>query len=561
MQIIFEHSIIFFQIFVISIFLSLCGFLLKKIILNEHDVKNFEENGLFGFLLVGFIALSINFFTSLNPLINSFFFIILTFTAYKFGFFNQNSKKLFKCGLYASALCYILFIYSNVNTPDALLYHLPYSKILNEHKVIIGLSNLHSRFGHISIFQYISSFFNNYGLNTNGLLIPIGILVSFFFIYSFKIFKENFIKENLRLHSYFIFLTLIFSFYSFNRYSGFGNDAQVHIYYFLIIFYLLDFLKKQDSFLIFKKLSLVCLFTFLIKPFYLISLLFPFLIYLKIRDKFIILRSKFFIFSSLFVVLWLFKNILISGCLIYPIKTTCSSNFFWYSASTELESLNGEAWAKDWINREDTQLSQNKYIEGFDWVSTWLQNHFSVIIEKLTPFIIFILINILIFYLTKSLKINFSKHNQKFYLLIFIINFIGVLIWFLKFPIYRYGMSFIYSAILFLLFFIYIQFIDLKKMYKLKRLFFLFIYLSFFGLVTKNINRIYNDYNQSISPNILDVRNTKSKTIKIFNQDKIFTHYKNTNGAACGFTLSPCSHFEPNVIKKIVFGYTIYYNY
>ena len=92
MQIIFEHSIIFFQIFVISIFLSLCGFLLKKIILNEHDVKNFEENGLFGFLLVGFIALSINFFTSLNPLINSFFFIILTFTAYKFGFFNQNSK-------------------------------------------------------------------------------------------------------------------------------------------------------------------------------------------------------------------------------------------------------------------------------------------------------------------------------------------------------------------------------------------------------------------------------------------------------------------------------------
>ena len=141
--------------------------------------------------------------------------------------------------------------------------------------------------------------------------------------------------------------------------------------------------------------------------------------------------------------------------------------------------MNGEAWAKDWINREDTQLSQNKYIEGFDWVSTWLQNHFSVIIEKLTPFIIFILINILIFYLTKSLKINFSKHNQKFYLLIFIINFIGVLIWFLKFPIYRYGMSFIYSAILFLLFFIYIQFIDLKKMYKLKRLFFyLSIYLS-----------------------------------------------------------------------------------
>ena len=73
---------------------------------------------------------------------------------------------------------------ANVNTPDALLYHLPFSKIVNEHKIIIGLSNLHSRFGHISIFQYISSFFNNSFFHKNGVLFPISLITSFFLFYS-----------------------------------------------------------------------------------------------------------------------------------------------------------------------------------------------------------------------------------------------------------------------------------------------------------------------------------------------------------------------------------------
>ena len=39
-----------------------------------------------------------------------------------------------------SILAFILIAHSNVNNPDALLYHLPFSKILNDYKILIGSS-------------------------------------------------------------------------------------------------------------------------------------------------------------------------------------------------------------------------------------------------------------------------------------------------------------------------------------------------------------------------------------------------------------------------------------
>ena len=210
-MLVLDHLLIFLQTLLICLFLSVNGFILKKIIFNYNDPKNFEENCLFGFVLIAFISLFINFFSPLSLYVNNIFFLVLFFVALKFGFFNQKKIFLIKKCIYVSSLAYILFIYSNVNTPDALLYHLPYSRIVNENKILIGLSNIHFRFGHISIFQYIASFFNNTLFKTNGLLLPIGVLTSFFFLYTYRLFKNEFKKDNSRLKSYFTFLILIFS--------------------------------------------------------------------------------------------------------------------------------------------------------------------------------------------------------------------------------------------------------------------------------------------------------------------------------------------------------------
>ncbi len=559
MQFLHEHLLIFFQITLVCLILSISGFLLKKIILNKEDKKNVEENGLFGFVLIGFIALFINFFLPLNSPLNDIFIITIIFLGFKYKFFDQKKISLFKKIIITSLISYVFIIYSNVNRPDAFLYHLPYSKILNDDKIIFGLTNLHSRFGHISIYQYISSIFVSKIFSYNGVLIPISLVPSFFFIYCYKRFKSDFKNKDLRINSFITFIILIISFYSFSRYSGWGNDAQAHIYYFLSIIYFLDHNSNRNDLDIFNKLMITSLFTFLIKPFYIISFLMPFVFFLIKRDKIIIVKSKIFIFLILFSLMWFTKNFLTSSCFIYPIKHTCIEKTSWYNESGTLKAaIEGEGWAKDWgnRNRELNSTSFDEYVDNFKWVNTWLDNHFNVVIDKITPVIIFLIFNLVIFYFTNCLKKNSKKEKDYLIVSLYVINLIGLLAWFSEFPIFRYGSSYIYSFFILSLYFLILRNIDLNNLVRLKFFFLFIIYFGFFGITLKNIVRIYKTENTSIYPVIFD-KNFDGKVIEFYNVDGVFVHYRNEKGL-CGFSKSPCRFINTNIKKDVLFGYTIF---
>lgn len=556
MVFIFQHLLIFFQISLACLVLSISGFLLKKIFLDKVDLINFEENALFGFILIGFLSLFINFFSPLSIFVNNVCFVLIFFLGLKFNFLHQEKIKLIKKIFFTSLISFIFLIYSNVNTPDALLYHLPYSKIINEDKIIIGLTNLDSRFGHISIFQYISSFFVNSFFSTNGLLIPISLVPSLFFLNIFKKFKIDFKDNNTRSNSYLIFLILIISIYSFSRYSGWGNDAQVHIFYFLSIIYFLELTLDRNNLYLFYKLSIISIFTFFIKPFYFISLMMPLIFFLMNEQKIKMIKSKIFIFSSLFLILWLLKNFLISSCFLYPINITCNESTSWYSKETLIVSVQGEAWSKDWSNQKDSSLNLNEFISNFKWVKAWSENHLKVIIEKTLPVIIFIILNILILFFTKSLNKNIYEKRNIFIILLFLINLLSCVIWFIKFPIFRYGLSYIYSFMILSFYFIYIKNINWNKLASLNVIFITFIYIAFFGMVTKNINRIFKTENSSIYPIIYD-KNLNGEVTKVYNRNGIFIHYKNPKGL-CGYSSSPCALINRDIGKEKKFGYSMF---
>ena len=86
-MLILNHLLIYSQSLLICLFLSLNGFLFKKIILNFNDNKNFEENSLFGFLLIGFIALFINFFYPLS------LFLTITIAGLSYKYFESYFLK------------------------------------------------------------------------------------------------------------------------------------------------------------------------------------------------------------------------------------------------------------------------------------------------------------------------------------------------------------------------------------------------------------------------------------------------------------------------------------
>ena len=133
-----------------------------------------------------------------------------------------------------------------------------------------------------------------------------------------------------------------------NRYSYHGNDVPAHL---IILFLSYYFFKNRISkFGEFYLISSLCVFSFQIKSTSLVLLIMPILIIIFFRKKNYLFNFKNFFLVLLFS-LWIIKNILISGCLIFPLKVTCIDKFYWNSSLIESEnsvnkvSTENEAWA------------------------------------------------------------------------------------------------------------------------------------------------------------------------------------------------------------------------
>ena len=235
---------IFFSCILVSFIIIVYGDIFCRKILISKEKENIYEKGIIGTILLSFFGLILNFIIPLNIIVNNTI-IILAFIYYIF-LLNYQKKTFFKI-LLVSSLSSILIILNNVNRPDAGLYHLPYINILNENKIIIGLSNLHFRFGHISIIQYLSAIFRNSFLSDNGIIIPPAIIISLFLLFLLDKIINILKKKNCDLIFYlFLLLLLIFCLYTFSNYSKYGNDAPSYVYFFYLLILTLSVYKIKN---------------------------------------------------------------------------------------------------------------------------------------------------------------------------------------------------------------------------------------------------------------------------------------------------------------------------
>lgn len=202
------------SIFIYSIlttyFYYLVGNSFKFNLNKENNTREIIYKSIFGIIIISFIALFLNFFFSLNKIVNTIFYLILLIIII-FRKKNYSDKKIFRLLLLSGIICFFLIIFSNVYVPDAGLYHLPFINILNDQKIIIGLNNLHFRFGHISIIQYLSAINYNLIFELNGILIPPAVLYSLIIIH-FGNEIIIFIKKKKNLLICIIFIRYLFSF-------------------------------------------------------------------------------------------------------------------------------------------------------------------------------------------------------------------------------------------------------------------------------------------------------------------------------------------------------------
>ena len=116
---------------------------------------------------------------------------------------------------------------------------------MNDEKIIFGLSNLHFRYGHISIVQYLSAISNNLIFRENGIVFAQALIAASVIInFSFKIYEYN-KNKNYNFHFYFLILILIFIIYKMNSYSEYGNDAPSHFLFFFLISEIILLNKKN----------------------------------------------------------------------------------------------------------------------------------------------------------------------------------------------------------------------------------------------------------------------------------------------------------------------------
>lgn len=548
-------EVLIFSIASALIFISYGIFFIKNFFLGKNKIDlNYIECGLFGIIFLSFISLLLNFFTPINNTTGN----IIAIIALIFIIFSKNiNYKIIKISFIAGCISSILIILNNVNRPDAGLYHLPYISIINNEKIIIGLANLHSRFGHISIVQYTSAIFKNSLFGTNGILIPTALISSFFVLFLLDILIKT--RKKILLTEYFlIFFLLIFSLYHFSNYSEFGNDVPAYIYFFftIIIFYKIKNFKKNNP----KengKILVTSTFVILNKIFFSLIFLIPIMIFFLMKKKIYYLKYRALIFSLFFVALWMIKNFFVTGCALYPIESTCIKKINWLNIHN-IKNLNvsGEAWAKGWIDQKEPKLNMEEYKSEFKWVKTWKEKHFNKILEKFSPFVTFNIFIIVLFFFYKKKQKNIivikDYQNKSKILFVLFLSALGIFFWFLKFPLYRYGLAYlatfvIFSSLLTLLFF------SKKKNFFSINFYNYTIYFAIFLFIIFNVKRINNNfgiyYNNYPWPKIYSFNETNNSiTYKPLFQDNKIIYYI-SEGELCMYGESPCTSYYNNEIK------------
>jgi hypothetical protein len=411
----------------------------------------------------------------------------------------------------------------------------------------------------------LSAIFNNSFFGENGILIPISTIFSFVVAFFFKIF----LKKKNYLETIVAFFLLTYILYGLSSYTNSGNDYSAHMYFFITFFMFLNqsyYYKDHDKI---KLISLFAVYTVLLKSTLILVLLFPFFILIKnIKDNFRIIKSAVIIFSITFLLIFLLKNIIVSSCLIYPASKTCISKFEWSSLNSNTVSdpirvdVASEAWAKDYPNRFETEKNYDQYISDFKWINSWLNTHFKIVLIKIAPFISILLFVFIIFNYSKKNQIIFNE-SKKDILTAFFICLFGSLIWFFKFPIYRYGLSYLITFLIT----IFILLILNKKIFYNFKILKITIILIMFAVISKNLLRIYKNYDYKYidypwpKKNSFTENNEVNTNIPIY-QNSTFLYYLPYPYSLCMYSKPPCtndSNVEKDIKIKKKYTYKIYY--
>ena len=500
---------IIFSLLFITLIIILSGLLLIENFL-KTKITDYQlyEVGLLGIFFYTFSSFLIHFFFPLNNTILSIFLIFLFFLSMKKKFWEyiKSNFKNDKWYLIISFfIIYLMTLKYNLNE-DYGYYHLPYIINLTSEKIIFGLSNLQVNFAWNSSWLNFSAMLNLPFLGLKFTQLSNSILL-FFVILMFlkKIFIKNLNKNNFSY--FFIFLLSCYVIIKFSRIKEHGFDFPANIFFLITIYYFIKIFEdsKNKNFIILILLSSLCV-TIKLTTFALCIITlsaFYILLFKQNNIKFILPSLS---FAILLLGMWLLQQTIYSGCMVAFVETTCF-DFSWHNQNIT-DAVSGATGA---VNKSYGQyigtLKPDEYVKNFNWVSTWYDRNKTELFEHLVAILIPILLLVFFNFKRKDIK-SINKYigpNNFLLYTIFFTSIFGVVVWFLKSPVVRFGIPYLFLNI-FLISFIILKNINIFNSEKLIKNCKIIIIIAIFFNVSKNLNRIIETDTKTYWPEILNVK-------------------------------------------------------
>jgi len=319
----------------------------------------------FGLFLFGSFSFVYNFFSGISDILFSYLlFFILLISLFFILIIEKNFKIIFKYLVIIFIFSFFFLFYSNQLPPgyDSGLYHIPHQVFIQNEKIVFGLTNMHSRFGLSTFYNYIAAiFWKNNNFTIVSFLQSTYLIIFFIFLYEL-------IEKKIKILNIIVLATLLTMPIWF-RYNipGFSLvDLPYGIFfYFSVILSLLIFIEKSDlknTYILY--FIFCCALAFLHKsngaqllPLFLVTL--GFCIYSRHFSYGYILDLL--LIPSILITLWITRTTIISGCLLYPIEVTCF-DFPWVMKKEAEETYSA---IKDWALRGYSLISFASYLKYF----------------------------------------------------------------------------------------------------------------------------------------------------------------------------------------------------
>lgn len=340
--------------------------------------------------------------------------------------------------LIVALFCWFLFIvfclslYPASLHYDTGLYHTQTIRWITEYPTVIGLANLHYRFGFNSNIYTWFALTSSYPF-TNQFVYSVNLVITSFF----SLFILSRLLKILRERKFIYATGLVFALFVLIRYflphiSSASNDLTAFVYVAVLLLRMND-VQKGDDFI-----PLACVLSFYTITIKLSAAPILFLgLVIFFCEKYYRFRKQDFLLSAMavFMVLpWLIKNMLLSGWILFPFAALDLFSVKWKVPSDRVA----------YLQTRITSLARGRegpVVPDAPWFSDWLSAQSWIDLGIFGAAII-------IFSYLLLLLVTGRLSTGKYQIAVLITAFFGVVYWFVTGPAFRFGMGFILVTIL-----------------------------------------------------------------------------------------------------------------